>query len=78
MQIDHFRFVYKGSEIVLTQKEFSCLELIALGEKASQSARLLKVGIKGYESTVQRVKDKFKVTNKKNLVDIYLNSIYHR
>ena len=78
MPIARYRFVHGEREVHLTQREYRCLELMSQGEKASQIASFLGVGIKGYESMSQRVKDKFGVSSKKLLVSIFLESIYNK
>ena len=76
MLVNRYRFIFQDMEVFLTPKEFNCLKILAISEKASKAAETLGISIKGYESTVQRIKDKFNVSDKKDLVRIYLDSLY--
>ena len=76
LSVKSFRFIYKNQEVTLTQREFSCLKLVISAEKPKEAAPKLGVSIKGYESIIQRVKDKFGISDKKELLLIYSDSIY--
>lgn len=76
INVNKYVFICGEKEVTLTKKEFLCLEFVVKGEKPSQVAPSLDVSIKGYESIIQRVKNKFHVSDKKELYKIYYNSIY--
>jgi hypothetical protein len=75
-ELKKFRFVFKGKEIYLTSKEFNTLKYFVQSEKPSIAAAHLGLSVKGYESTIQRIKNKFNTSDKKELHEIYTNSIY--
>ena len=77
-RLKNYRFIHSDGEVELTEKEFTCLKFIASGIPPSEAAPSLNISIKGYESLIQRVKDKFNVSDKKRLHSIYSKSIYSK
>ena len=76
MSLKKFRFVVEEKEVFLTEREFTCLKHVVKGAKPKEVAPSLSISVKGYESIVQRIKEKFAVSNKESLIEIYSNSIY--
>lgn len=65
---------YKNSDILLSEKEYHCLSLLAHGKKGKAIASELNISLRTVETYIDRIKVKFNLSQTQDLIAVYWES----
>ncbi|MBX9585950.1 MAG: helix-turn-helix transcriptional regulator [Gammaproteobacteria bacterium] len=65
---------YKNADVVLSEKEFHCLSLLAHGKKGKTIAAEMNISLRTVETYIERIKVKFHLSQREDLIAIYWQS----
>lgn len=73
-KIKKFYIQYKNTDIILSEKEYQCLSLLAHGKQGKAIATELNISLRTVETYIERIKLKFNLSQRQDLIAAYWNS----